>query len=715
MTECVNRIIAKPPLSRHDAISLFGYFSSRLAEIGQNHALKLGDARIVPVTKSKETLGEKRMAEVVHVSPRMCFIGDSGNYRDIFDFVDFSTEANTFLLHCGSKHEPSRLQVAAMLASEPARVLGIVQSQEKYLSLLRTLADALPELKRDKNLYRQMKASPFLLATRQISGTAVSRSEKKKDDVDEDEDEEPGVQQLVLQPATKIVIVDDYASYRLFKEVLLCAPLEESLENFYLSLGASNISSLVQDDVRLGSVLPDRTDLAHKIQKRILERSKLFLHDFPHETIRHDARWLEKNLTVEMVSGISLKRSLRGYSVSHTAKQTATLTHDPRKGWVLWITSTHDMYHVSQALVSQILTRPNNQATVTLELLLTSDLQGLKRRGYNVDRILRAQATEARIAEGERQKQLEAEQKQIKEQEELWKQSQRAQAAVVREDKRKTGQASMPGAFGNDSPEGSPPPEPKRTKGLFSGLTRRLGLDTAGDAHQQYQNFLGGGPSRNAEQEQGNAPSYEESQAAVSQTKSTGKSVGDTEKVTSPHAVHQNLLNAVQASRAHNSSSLFSPPQTNQVKEQGSYCDAKPSHNITQVGDARNGMKIYISKELTLPATTFLSQNANSINSFASLLYEVGDIYSLPHRALHMFYDESGSTIAFNAQGSIFCNLRFFNQLHASKISTPEGKVESSSWWWIVVAHELAHNLVSDHSAEHSYYTYVTIGASFYP
>jgi len=26
-------------------------------------------------------------------------------------------------------------------------------------------------------------------------------------------------------------------------------------------------------------------------------------------------------------------------------------------------------------------------------------------------------------------------------------------------------------------------------------------------------------------------------------------------------------------------------------------------------------------------------------------------------------------------------------------------------WWWVVVAHELAHNLVGVHGSEHSYYT----------
>jgi hypothetical protein len=495
-----------------------------------------------------------------------------------------------------------------------------------------------------------------------------------------------------------------------FSKRLYCVHRSKTLETFYMALGSPTILNLVQDDVRLGNIITEREELAQKIHKRILERSKLFLHEYPPADIKHDARWLEKNLTVEMVSNITMRRSLRGYTLSHTAKLTATLKHEPRKGWILWITPSYDMYHVSQALVTQLLTRPSNQATTLFEFLLVSDLQGLKRRGYNVERILRAQAVESRIAENERQKQLEIEQKQIKEQEEQWKQSQMVPAAAregreEREDRRKSGQVAMPGAFGNDSPENSPVIPPKKPRGIFSGLTRRLGIDGS-EAQQQLQNFLGGGgPAHQEPEDRNKPPPYDEStQGVVPQPRSGGRQPGETEKVTSPHALHQNLVNAIQSSRAHDSSTLFSPPTTSQVKEQASYCDATPSHNITHIGDAQNGMRIFIAKDLTIPAVKFLSDNASSIKVFSVLLQEVAGIYALPRKAMHMFYDEAGSTIAFNSQGSIFCNLRFFNQLHARKMGDVEGKTEATSWWWVVVAHELAHNLVSDHSAEHSYY-----------
>jgi hypothetical protein len=248
----------------------------------------------------------------------------------------------------------------------------------------------------------------------------------------------------------------------------------------------------------------------------------------------------------------------------------------------------------------------------------------------------------------------------------------------------------IPGAF-EDSPDNSPVQPQKGRRGLFSGITKRLGINnssSSSEAQEQLNNFLGGG-SPIAD----NPPTYDEA------------NTGNSGKVSSPAALQQNLLNAIQASRAHDSNTLFSPPTTSNIKEQASYCDATPAQNITFLAEASNGTLIFISK--TLPASTskdFLPKNVIGLNDFATLLHQIADVYALSRNAMHIFYDESGGTIAFNSNGSIFCNFRFFKQLHESKMQG-EGRVVAGSYWWIVVAHELAHNVVKAHSAEHSFYT----------
>ena len=490
---------------------------------------------------------------------------------------------------------------------------------------------------------------------------------------------------------------------------MICAPPEDKLEAFYLALGASTLSSLVQEDLRLGPQSEKQTS-AVKLRSHVLERSKIFLHEYDREDIKHDSRWLDKNLSVQVVNSIALRRSLHGHALSHTEKRSAACTSERHKGWTLFVTpGGFDTYQISQAVCKLLLEKATQQSYLTFEAFLSLNLLQLRSRGYNVERILRAKAAEQRIAEEERKKQLEAEQQQIREQEELWRQQQsQIVASPAREERRKSTQASMPGSFGSDSPENSPAPVPKNRSrgGIFSGLTRRLGINGEGEAQQQLQDFLGGGDaSHTQETPPDNPPTYDEaSKGGVSKPKS------GTEQVSSPHAVQQNLINAIQSSRAHDSSTLFSPPTTQTIKEQGSYCDSTPAQNIMFLADTSNGMRIFVSKSLHILPSTFLTQNSSALNIFAALLHDLADVYSLPRKALHIFYDEQGGTIAFNANGSIFCNFRFFAQLHQRKMESGRGnngeaRTEASAYWWIVIAHELAHNLVKEHNSEHSFYT----------
>jgi hypothetical protein len=217
MTECVNRLIAKPPAGKREALIMFSYFSGRLGEIGQNNVAKLADARIVPVTSQKQASNgypdEKASSDnkIRHLTPKQCYLGSSSTYGEIFEFVDFGNEANALLLKCGSKNEPTKLELAALACKEPARLLGIMQSTERYLGLLRTLADELPQLKRDKVLFKQMRQSKWLLGSTEIPANKEKSRQAMsvEDGADSDpEDMESGsIKQFQLAVPSQIVVV----------------------------------------------------------------------------------------------------------------------------------------------------------------------------------------------------------------------------------------------------------------------------------------------------------------------------------------------------------------------------------------------------------------------------------------------------------------------------------------------------------------------------
>lgn len=378
IAECISRLLGSPPKDQRAVTTLFGYFASRISEIRENSLVNLRHAPIVPVGRSNTSReSEKSSSSLSYTSPARTYLGTSAAYGEIFDFVDFGQEANAFLFHCGAKSEPTKLEVAHMVCSEPARLLDVLKSAEKYLDLLKSLAKVSPTLRRDKDLWQKMMTSPCLLAYKELAAPS-------KGDVLEAEEEEAPIKQYQLAPASQIVVLDDI-SYRLFKEHLICAPEEDALETFYLQLGAQKLTALVQEDVRISSPLAKN---AESLRKHVLERSKLFLYEYANyrrDAIKHDTKWLEQNLRVSYVRSVALRRSLQGHHQSHTEKRSAAGSRD-QGSWILYVADERgpDMY----------------QAYLLFEPFLTLDLYGLRARGYNVDRILRAKAAEATGAGG---------------------------------------------------------------------------------------------------------------------------------------------------------------------------------------------------------------------------------------------------------------------------------------------------------------------------
>jgi hypothetical protein len=424
----------------------------------------------------------------------------------------------------------------------------------------------------------------------------------------------------------------------------------------------------------------------------------LFLYDHTTDVIRHDAKWLEQNLTVKATEFLQVTRRLKGYRLQFVEKRTAALHRESKKDAVLYVTARYDLYEVSRAIMSLLLKRPRQQDYLALEMLMESDLRRLKRKGYNVDRILKRQAEESRIAESERQRREE-------EQRRLASEAAKANAATPQipsvtangispEQQQLEGpdsperQLSMPGAFADSPPSSSR----GKSSNIFNSLSKHLGINQRGSAaQQQMQNMLTNG-------DPDSPPPY------TPRDPNSKAIAPGTEQVTSPRDLHQNLESAVKASRPFGSSSLFSPPETKNIKETPSYCDNKPGHDLQKVADLSNGIKLFLFRNHPAPQM-FIQNNREALDRFVEVLTEVARIFELSTITLNIFHDDSGSAIAFNSNGSLFCNLRYFIQLHLAQIDSPDGKVEAMAYWWITLCHELAHNLVREHNAQHSYYT----------
>lgn len=681
MMQCVNRLINSPPQSKRNARELFAYFASRLSDINDMYRDLLGAAAIVPVaSKSRSLIASKdeKNEPLVHIPPRICFLGDSDKYADIFDYVDFGPDANAFLLRIGSKHEPSTIELTRLLVREPARIFSVL-GDTRYLELLRSVAISWRTLKKDKTLVRDMKNAKCLLAYREIS----PRSGKGDHKGDYEDEDDSGIKSWELANAGQVVIVDDFITYRQFKTKLLAAPMEESLEDFYHSLGAPEVSSLLEEHQSIGMVAKDET-VAQNLQRLLYERVRLFLHDHSPDSIKHNAKWVEQNLRVKCVRSITLRKSLQGYMITHTENRSAVM-HNEKP--ILYVTTDgFDMLEVSQALVPVLLQRSKPQSVFMLEMILESSLPKLRSRGYNVARLLNQKATEARIAEEARNRQLEEEQREMRDREATWKRTQEENAAKARK------QAVMPGVF-PDSPERNRREKPpaieqgfvkSKPRGFLSGIGRQFGFDR--DSGQSSQNAMPD-RSRGIEALQEDVPppySQNEQQNQIAH-------IPQPESATAPHQLQQNLVNAIKASRAHHSTSVTDKVSVNDVKETATYCDTKPGNDISYIGET-SGVRVFLDNNVAangMPAPKFLAENASALNLFAGVILDCADAYSLKRDTVHLFYDGSGSAIAFNKNKALFFNYRYFENLHLPLVQQGN-QGDAIVYWSVVMAHELA-------------------------
>jgi hypothetical protein len=705
--QCATRLINTPPQSVREAMVVFGYLSGRLGEINGQLAEAIGNAKIIPIFKRQ---GEKQAMR--YVNPKMVFLGDPQTYGDILDFVDFGSEANAFLLKVGSKNEPSSLELARMVVQEPSRILGMLDTT-RYLDLLRKLAENQGTLKADKTLWRDMKQAPFLLGYIEEIDEQAKKASSTSGGRDDYEDEDATIRAYSLRRPEALVILDAVREYYFFREHLCCAPDDTVLERFYSALGVPSLASLIENDDRIGNAPRDQNS-ALKFRSLIIERVRVFLYDYSGE-LRRDVKWLEKNMSVVLVEHITRRTSLRGYKIRpYTEKRSAAINSDGKKGVTLFITPNPDYYDVSTQVARILLTRPRHNDIIALESVMSSDLRRLRTKGYNVDRILARKEYENRIAKEQKNKQA-AEECQRAEVERKWQddgrrlskqkhdgppptydQSVTPTKSKAENDIMDTAMPHMPGAFG--SPDDDSPQDlvkqGKKPANIFSSFQDSMqgwGQQLLG----QRPNVNRGLPAPGGPHDDGLAyggPGPEDPSRHVNPL--------DSEK-----NVSRNLSSAIQACRSHTSSSIFSLPQQSTVEEaKGTYCDNKPAQDIAYAGTSAGGIKVFLASNVPDTAA-FIAENTKGVDTFSYILLDLSSIFNLPPSALHIFYDDRGATIAFNQNGALFFNFYYFRSLHSTNWETSRSvKMDALAYWWITMCHELAHNLVGEHSARHSFY-----------
>ncbi|PRT54989.1 hypothetical protein B9G98_02609 [Wickerhamiella sorbophila] len=637
-------MLSHPPQTMAAADPLFGYLSRNFDQFSRNDIARCKSAPFVPVKPSQK----------LFMKPGELFLksDETGEIKDLFHFIDPLPSSLPFLLGVGVRQSPSLTEIAHQTVSNPTKVYNLVKNPNKYLELLAKVYYGWKELSRDNALIKLMHTSPFLLAF--------------KHQVTSDDDDS---ETAVLAKASEISIVDDILIFNKFKKDILTAPQESVLESLYAKLGVAKLTDSLNESCQLGSVVSYSGQ--EKVQEHIRERLRLFL-----ESSSKQCRLRTKevqSVTVEFVSFIKIKQQLR--QTREIESDLTALIHPSHSKKVL-LTPKFDWFHVSQALTKLALEKPDPESVIVLELQLSTDLKTLQAKGYNVDRLLQKNKREIHASvpppETKPVQQVEPDKLAEPAKQQMMKpsapplqaprdRSHQEDKAVIPSPASRSTRAVVPPNQTNGVPEQlqelrNQPHEPAKPKDPFGRFKSLLSRDRT---HQ----------SKPA------APGQEVRPV------DTGHALKESIRACQPY----------NEARVHAPMNVDPPPMpSNSCKEN----DVKDLRSAVQLSD---GMMVFVQNGAAPPTEEMLKYAVQ----FCDILKRCSAIYECPYDTFCLYIGEE-SSIAFNYRGSLFFNLQVF-----------AAQTRGSSWkpavtldfWYTVMAHELAHNLVGSHGQQHSFYT----------
>ena len=140
------------------------------------------------------------------------------------------------------------------------------------------------------------------------------------------------------------------------------------------------------------------------------------------------------------------------------------------------------------------------------------------------------------------------------------------------------------------------------------------------------------------------------------------------------------------------------------------YCDVRTGHDLTLAAPSATyhtgpTLPVFLPPSIAnISKTTWLREHCDSVRRFSATLITCAGALGVPKECLHLFF-EKGTTSAFNAEGSLFFNLRMWEEMRNAVNAGKAEEGEGERYWFVVLCHEVAHNLDKGHGPEHGFWT----------
>ncbi|CAI2174465.1 1539_t:CDS:10 [Funneliformis geosporum] len=684
----LNRLIENPPQEVNKAKGIFEYLASRQGSFVHSDWNTLINLKFIPIR-------DKIQPNIItHTNPRSCFFkGQEESLNDFFSYIDFGEKANKFLQSCGVKNEPSPIEFAELLVKSSQEFWNSIgDNVEKYLTVLRRIAINFNIIAKKQSLIAEMRKAPILLAVRKRNSNSERINSVNKNDFGNEE-----VDQYCLGSAREIFINDDTVYQQVFNP--LSVPEEDYMEMLYKNLGCRSLRESVRETVTpMGNVR--ETESSRKLQGTIIERSRLFYHDYSKNEIKRGEEWLKK-LKVREIDQIETIYLLTTSSETKKEFTTTCLLHDKWKdSWTLFVTPDPDFLDISQHIVKSIYNSHKWKDISHLNMLLTTHLSSLKRKGYPIDRILRQP---------------------------------KLQRVVEKYDKKMSDQEPENSPIHDKAPPIKNNPSSSVLPPKLESCVSQL-QEAYPDCDPEYirkcllqekDNHLDNVANRLAEEDYPQTESKSLRKLGWNLFSKVTKSISDYTNLSTTKPLHsskpiessanmepstvtpkttrdlRNVLNdAIKTCRSNSGSVIDSQASVKIVSEsQTSYCDVIPGHSLHCVGNLQ-GIELYVPKG----QSEMLYQSCfDPLNRFVNILKDLVIVFDLAPKAIHVFYDNNASSIAFNRDKALFFNLKFYLGLHDEECKTKPTS-DAMTYWFMTFCHELAHNFIPLHNSEHEYY-----------
>ncbi|CAF3429660.1 unnamed protein product [Rotaria socialis] len=622
--------------------------------------------------------------------------------RGLIDYIDYGSDANSFLLNIGVLPYPSAENLADLLIERQESYFNQNKNDTEELisAKVRFYTNCLKQLSAASNVTQQLYVEPLRSRLINKPWCLAYQSLERSD----------GTKHQIFKTAkpSDIYLDDDHQSAIDLRP--LCAPDEPELMKLYKKFGAKWISECVKRTlVHRGKCVV--TDRSKKLGDRIHHRlDMLFVNNRGESMENIDENRIEllrKHFVIYEAEGIECQLTFqnRTITLNSTECSSCALEFD-RKQVCLYIhkdISTLDYIDIATELTRFVCKKPLDTLVHSISDKLSSPLGTLKRRGIPVDRLLKSSEQQpVKLSLQIEPKKLE----ETKPKPALQQQEQIMEPKKLEENKPKSASQQQEQIM-----------EPKKL--LQQQEQQQLQRQHQQGSQEQYQ--------QNILNQRGLFQSLKDLLAPMQLSTPSAALPPPPPTATNPKAGSvENISSTIERTPIENfgqfkseddadiekmirTSRPYSQMEFNQREhsktENNSSCEYVPATNMIRYDKLLHGIPLYIDRNVKL-TNIMIEQGKQLAWVLASLAQQV---FNVPVQTMHLFRDIDSARIAFNTNGALFFNLRYFEQVFFDDLryylenSTPSLPSSTpivrkiANFYYMIACHELSHNIDSNH------------------